>query len=259
MSGKNDEKRLFAALEDLAPLAAMGLMAEGLVHNLSGVAQAISMQTDILGMAFEKMREKVADLDAAGDSEPLGDLCALIEEKSAIIDRLTNKGEEMQRLLHTAAGFVFSEPGSIPVIVLDMVVDELDLAETDMFFKHKVKKKVDITPSLPVLTACRHDLQMALHQLLRNSIEALAAAGTPEPEIIIRADHHEGRLRIGVEDNGQGDPEIIDRVFAPFFSTRDGHSGLGLWLAQSLLARNHGRIVCESLASPVRFVIELDL
>ncbi len=258
MTDRINEKNVLDALKDLAPHAALGLQIKGLVHNLSGVAQAISMQADLLAMIFEQMREKAADITATGPSAATCDLARLIEEKSVIVERLAAKSEEMQRLLHTAAGFVFAEPGSIPVIVAKVVADELEISSADMFFKHKVKKEVAIADDLPLLTVERQALQMVLHLLIRNSIESLTASQTADPTISLRAGLDGGRIRIEVEDNGVGDPEIIDRIFDPFFTTRDGHSGIGLWLARYLVERNRGKLTCERLGKGALFALEFD-
>ena len=251
MSEKIDEKVVMSALADIAPRAAMGLMAEGLLHNLSGVAQAISMQVDLLAMAF-------AALNDEGDSSSGSPEQAMIRDKGVVVERLVGKSEEMQRLLHNAAGFIFSEPGSIPVIIDKLIADELELASCDMFFKHKVEKELNIGQGLPLIRGQRHELQMIIHQLLRNSIESLAAGNVPQPRIAIRASFENGLVNIEITDNGIAEPLDREEIFKPFFTTREGHGGLGLWLARHLAGRNRGSLSCSRLGKDgAAFIIEL--
>ncbi len=235
---KIDREKALAAVAGIAPHAALGLMAEGLVHNLSGVAQAISMQADLLAMAFSMLGEK------AGNNE---EVTAIIDARSVTVERLARKSGEMQRLLHAAAGMVFSGAASAPVDVAALVADALDLAACDMFFKHRVAKEVDVAGDIPPVRAARQSLLMIVHQLLKNSAESLAASAPEGPRVRLRAAAAAGRLRIELEDNGAADELDREEIFAPFFTTREGHAGIGLWLARRLAAEAGGTLVCERL------------
>ena len=66
-------------------------------------------------------------------------------------------------------------------------------------------------------------------------------------------------VRVRIADTGEGiDTACLDRIFDPFFSTREGGTGLGLSLTQQIVAEHGGNIACES--SPGQgtcFVVEL--
>ncbi len=88
-------------------------------------------------------------------------------------------------------------------------------------------------------------LRQALSNLLRNALEACAAASVP-PRVEIRAhlDRDAGSCAIDVIDNGPGFPEDArERVFHPFFTTKAQGTGLGLALVQKIVVTHNGRIV----------------
>jgi signal transduction histidine kinase len=68
-----------------------------------------------------------------------------------------------------------------------------------------------------------------------------------------------GLVKVTVSDTGKGiDATSLGRIFEPFFSTREGGTGLGLSLTQQIVSEHGGRITCESnLGQGTSFNIEL--
>jgi signal transduction histidine kinase len=88
-------------------------------------------------------------------------------------------------------------------------------------------------------------LRQAVSNLLRNAIEACAAAGTA-PSVVIQSDidRAQGVCTLAVRDNGPGFAEAVrDRVFHPFFTTKPQGTGLGLALVQKIVVTHNGRVV----------------
>ena len=109
----------------------------------------------------------------------------------------------------------------------------------------------------------------ALANLIANACQALEAAGTPHPTIVLEvacADcRGESSVRVGedasekaaparelvirVADNGPGVPPALrEKIFYPFFTTKDDGSGVGLASAQKVVASHGGRLELESPA-----------
>jgi signal transduction histidine kinase len=88
-------------------------------------------------------------------------------------------------------------------------------------------------------------LRQAFSNLLRNALEACAAAAGATPVVVIQSDidrAHKMSL-ISVDDNGPGiDPAARDRVFRPFFTSKRNGTGLGLALVQKIVVFHNGRI-----------------
>lgn len=85
----------------------------------------------------------------------------------------------------------------------------------------------------------------AMHQivghLIDNAVEAVLDMDSPEIELL--AFTHSGSFVLQILDNGQGiSDESRSRLFTPFFSTREGHSGLGLAISRKMLSQMDGRV-----------------
>ena len=86
-------------------------------------------------------------------------------------------------------------------------------------------------------------LQQIIHNLVRNSIEAVSAGG--HVSVTVRAD--ESHVHIRVEDDGPGIPDAIrSRIYEPFFTTKDSSTGLGMSIVHSMVTLHGGTIDIDS-------------
>lgn len=104
-------------------------------------------------------------------------------------------------------------------------------------------------------------IEQVLMNVLRNSIEALGSFNISNKLIEISAITSNEKLIISIEDNGPGLSEvIIDKVFTPFFSTKEKGLGVGLSIAQTLITSNQGSIsIYRNNKQGACFNIELPL
>ncbi len=106
-----------------------------------------------------------------------------------------------------------------------------------------VELKLEMEQDLPLLHADRRLLERAIVNLIENGLHAVGEKGRLGIRVRAAAD----RVMIEVEDSGAGvDPEIRDRVFEPFFSTKATGSGLGLALVKKIAEDHGGGVALES-------------
>ena len=98
-------------------------------------------------------------------------------------------------------------------------------------------------------------LHRALSNLVLNATDAMPEGGT----LTLSAQTRDGQVEIRVSDTGQGlTPEECERLFTPYYTTRQHGTGLGLAIVQSVIADHKGKIAVESRAGEgATFIITL--
>ncbi len=102
------------------------------------------------------------------------------------------------------------------------------------------------------------EIEQALLNLISNSLDAIR--GQKEPWIHINFYESQGRLGIRIMDSGTGVPmDIQEKIFQPFFTTKElgKGTGLGLSISKGLLEANDGRLFLDTKSRNTCFVIEL--
>lgn len=105
--------------------------------------------------------------------------------------------------------------------------------------------KVEQTSSRISLEIDLKLIEQALINLVTNSIYALEGVARPEIEIGYRLDQN--KLHLQVTDNGKGiTPDLLGKVFVPFFTTRKAGSGIGLTITQNIMKMHQGNVEVDS-------------
>jgi nitrogen fixation/metabolism regulation signal transduction histidine kinase len=119
----------------------------------------------------------------------------------------------------------------------------------------RIRWKVDAEPGA-MAEADERLLSRAFSNLVGNAVEALGTAGG---EIALRLTRDEERVRVTVEDDGPGvTPEVLPRLFEPYFSARSGGTGLGLAIVKKIVEEHGGEISAEN-RPPGGFRVRFDL
>ena len=108
----------------------------------------------------------------------------------------------------------------------------------------KVALRLEVEPGVPAVMADRRLLERAVVNLVENALQAVGDAGA----VVVRLRATpSGHVEIEVADSGPGiDPEVRDRIFEPFFSTKTAGSGIGLTLVKRTAEDHGGGVRLES-------------
>ena len=135
-----------------------------------------------------------------------------------------------------------SSPMLAPVSVGDLLGDIKKL-----FASSKVQYVYRIEDESRVLMADRSQMEQVLINLLKNATEACVEQEHPEVVVATSYDQEKRIFRLSVTDNGCGIlPEVLDRIFIPFFTTKPTGSGIGLSLCKQIMTLHGGSLQVTS-------------
>ncbi len=205
-------------------LAAVGSMAAKVAHEIRNPLSSISLNTEL-------MSDELATYGGVDTAESRQLLGAIAGE----IDRLSRIVEE------------YLQFARMPRLDLEQV-NLRDLSEQVVKFlvpefeRYGVETEIDVLDHGPVVYLDRNQFRQVLLNLLRNSQEAMPNGG--KVTIHLREDP-DGGVEIVVVDTGIGiEPAQTQKVFDPFYSTKDTGTGLGLAFVQQVVLEHGGEVSC---------------
>jgi len=216
---------------DLAQVEAWQDLVRVLTHEImNSITPVSSLAHTASALSDDLMKELDEDSPIA---ESLADIHSAVETVARRSDSLTQFVHSYRQLTRLAP----PEKKRIPIAELFEYVSQL--AEADWPAKELVLKTRTTPQGLDVF-ADRDLLEPVLLNLLRNARQA--TADTPEPRIELTARlNRRGHVVMDVSDNGPGvSTELARKVFVPFFTTKEGGSGVGLALTRQVMIAHRG-------------------
>jgi len=169
---------------------------------------------------------------------------------------------ETQRTNAIISDFLrFSRPDQPHVSMVQ--INELVESAAALFYGETLRKNVRFhfypDPALPLLPLDKDQIIQVFLNLFTNALQAMPGGGSLS--VLTMLDKKRNEALIHISDTGQGiDPAIMERIFTPFFTTRDEGTGMGLSITQSIVNAHNGNIWVESTRwQGSRFTISLPL
>jgi PAS domain S-box-containing protein len=129
------------------------------------------------------------------------------------------------------------------LVSLNQVLKEtLKLLHSEMITRN-VSVISDLDPLLPLVRGDRIQLQQVILNLLLNGAEAMISCSPERRKLILRT-HSDGlEILLAVRDFGAGlDPKSLEKIFEPFYSTKNEGMGMGLWINRAIIQAHGGRL-----------------
>lgn len=222
ISDVTEIKSLEQRMRENERLAAVGRMAGGVAHEVRNPLSSIKGLALLLKNKF-----------------PAG------SQEQDTADLLIQETERMNRTITEMLSFTRPAPlrlGRIELATLLARSLELIKAEAE---DNRIAVTLAVEPDLQPVRGDADRLQQVVMNILLNGMQAMEAGGTLKVMLANEAERESVELRIS--DSGGGiPPEILPQVFYPYFTTKQGGTGIGLAISQKIIADHGGTIELES-------------
>ena len=216
--------------------AAMGEMIGNIAHQWRQPLNALAMVLGNIKSAFQYNELTEQYLDKAVDT---GD--RLLQKMSTTINDFSNFFRPDKEILHFSAR--------------EQINHAVALVETSLI-NQNISVYLDAPQDL-TLTGFPNEYSQVLLNLLANARDAIKESAVPEGRITIRLYLQDGQGIVSVSDNGGGiDSAVIDKIFEPYFSTKEMGTGIGLYMSKMIVERNmNGTITAHNIEGGTEFII----
>ena len=213
-------------LGQVTRLNTLGELAAGLAHELNQPLTAVVANTQA---SLRLLREQ-------GEADPT--TVAAMEQAVAQARRAAEVVARLRRVIERPA----QADGVQSLMLQDAVRDALYLLEPECT-RRQVCTTVEAPDGDVRVSADPVALEQIVHNLIMNALQALEQVPSNQRRLTLRLGTEGDMGRLEVIDTGPGlPPQVMDKLFQPFFSTRDGGLGLGLSLCDTLASGMGGRL-----------------
>ncbi len=216
----SEEKKFQEQLNRVDRLAAVGEMGAGIAHEVNNALAVIyGHTTDIEAMDEQQLRSALAGVDT--------------------------QAKRIAEIVQGVLGFSRPRtPHRDPVDLVAIAEQTLEMIGPELA-RRQVQLEKEVDTDLPKVLADPQQIQQVLLNLFKNALQATPLDQVPQLRVEVRGLDNE--LAVNVTDGGPGiEPDVISRIFDPFFSTKSGGTGLGLSVSYAIAQANGGDLRVQS-------------
>ena len=227
----SERKKLEEQLRQTERLAELGTLASGMAHEIG------TPMNVILGRA-EFLQRKTKDPETAKG------LQTIVEQ----VERIT-------KIMNQLLTFARRRPAEFRQTDLNQVVEDTLEMVGERLKRHSIALKADLAPTLPLVHADPDQIGQVVLNLAINALHAIGDGGTLSVATSVASVPQESggassdMVELSVTDSGHGiSPEDLDKIFSPFFTTKEAGkgTGLGLTVVHGIVQEHGGKIKVES-------------
>ena len=243
-------------LAQVGRMAVAGELTASLSHELGQPLAAIVNNAEVARRLLARRDERQAvaagiERDAGrgrGDPAAIGRDTDDTDAVDEALHDVVLQGQRAAQVIREFRRFLQHGHGERePILAPDMLESVLRLVRHE-FVDAGVELTARVDRFIPTFWAERVLLQQVLVNLLQNALEA--TRGQAAPRVLMRARPARAGLRISVVDSGPGfAPDVRDRAFEPFVTSRSAGMGMGLAIARRLIEAHGGAIAVGKLPS----------
>ena len=213
------------ALTHLARVAILGELSGAIAHELNQPLTAVLSNAQAAQRLLRRDPPDIPEVE-----EILADIIAADKRASEVIAQLRPLLMKGQVRLN-------------PVSPGDLLASTLKLARADLTAR-EVNVVTTVSDRVPPVLGDQVQLQQVLLNLIMNGCDAMSECAPADRNLVIRVRHsNDDQVEFAIADSGTGIPEhLIDRIFDPFYSSKEHGLGMGLAICRSIALAHHGKL-----------------
>jgi two-component system nitrogen regulation sensor histidine kinase NtrY len=208
-----------------------------LTHEIMNSVTPIS---SLAGIVEEELRQQMDTQNPASlTKEQMGDIHLSLQTISKRSEGLIHFVKEFRSLT--------SIPKPKPVsIEVKPLLEELAMLHRKEVMEKNIQLRISVYPEDLTIIADKNMIEQVVINLIKNAIQAFEDSNDKLIELKA-ALSEKSRPVISVKDNGTGiDPEAMEKIFIPFFTTKKSGSGIGLSLSRQIMREHQGTLTVKS-------------
>lgn len=265
------QEQLQKQILQLSKLSTIGMLAQGMAHNLSSPLLIILGRAELMKDKLLQLRSRILSLSGKQSPAARAETMALLQEydqnlkdTDIIIENVAKLSDIIRNVMQKSRQdqIEYHQPLNLSSIM----EEELKFLEGDLFFKHNIEKEYNLQKDLPLIRGVYSDFSQTFLNLIQNSIDAMRDQKTRKLSVTTRLNG--SWIEVLIRDTGCGiPPENLERIFEPYFTTKKGSeesgkpigTGLGLHMVKLLMEPYHAEIQVQSRPGDTCFTLKIPL
>lgn len=220
-------KRLQEELRFKDRLTVLGEMSSGIAHEFRNYMGTI--------LGFSRLLSKKMEKD---------------DPRQGVVEAINNELKDMNRLIDELLSFGRKAELNLQPVWIDRLIKKLVVPIIEQAKDPKPEVKIYIEEGIPEIMVDEVLMRQAIGNIVQNAVEAMSGGGMLDIRVkrgSASKEIEDRWLEIDISDTGSGIPkDRLDKIFLPFFTTKEKGTGLGLALAHKVVISHNGRIEVES-------------
>jgi PAS domain S-box-containing protein len=203
-------------------MSSLGRVAAGIAHEIRNPLSGINIYLNTLKKLYHK----------DGSEEKVGQ----------ILDQLQSASRKIESVIRRVMDFTKSSEPQLQLININAPIEEAISLSAVSLRKRSIKIEKKLGEDLPLCYLDAQLIEQVMLNLITNAAEAMRDEHEPKT-IAVASTVFKDRIQVSVSDSGPGvPPESREVIFDPFYTTKNGSSGIGLSLSHRIIADHGGSL-----------------
>jgi len=164
------------------------------------------------------------------------------EMRTASLAIIRKEVQRLNRLLTNLLDFARPRKPEFQAVLPERVIDGIIALAGHSAQEKGIRLRKDVPATVPAFECDPEQIKQVILNLTINAVQAMTGAG----EIVLAARQHDSSVAISVRDQGPGiSDEDLDKIFNPFYTTKDTGTGLGLSVVYQIVNQHGGVVMAE--------------